>query len=415
MPTKSEGGLRNHRIEFIRESTTGTVPTDPAWNLYSDTVRSVEWGPDTQIETVRGIGDAAPSQFFKGPETHELTVTYDLQQKSGTGDTLYDGTSSNDAAYDGMVRDSDQLLNETHSFVDREDKTSISAEETINGSTSLDTRVYTVGKGGYISEVTLTGDPGSDQPIQVELTYQFEKIRSYQIDQPSSGTTLDVSSSDSNDTSQTLTIEDEGAGTTEDVSLSGTSTVSTSSSFSDIDALELDSETAGTVTVNDGTNDLAKIDGSSSYSGIEGDLGVPALGSSGSHASAIGESFEVILGDSIEQPSGTDLAYDVNSVEFTVSNNIEQMNRTDSLKQRLFPGGQDIEVTATILGETESHNQILDHLQVSTNNVRWTISGGYVEATSASLTDPGSRTVESGQAAMTLDNTFTGQGVTISN
>lgn len=412
MVTNTEGGLRNHRLEFVRESSTGTPPSNPSWNLFSDTVRNFEWEPDTDIEEQRGIGDADPNTFYKGAETHDITVEYDLQQWF---------SSTGDAAYDGMARDADNLPTSTHTIVDREDKASISAGQTVNGSTSRDTRIYTVAKGGYIDEVTLSGDPGSQNPVSVELTYQFEKGRTYQVDQPSSSTTLAIQSTNSNDTSQTLTVEDEGASTTEDVSLNGKSLVSTSSSFSDIDALELDAETQGDVEVyvNTGSSStpskgdkLAVIYGSASYEDTVGDVGIPALGT-GSHASAIGSSYEIIVGDTIERPSGTALAYDINSVELTVSNNLETSERVDDVTMRIDAGGRDTELDATIVGESESHQKILEHLQVTENNVKWTMTGGNLQVDNAALTDAGSRTIEAGDAAMTLDNTFTGKGLTI--
>lgn len=422
MVDKPESGLRNHRIEYVDESTTGTAPSNPSWNLFSDTVRSFEWSPDTDVEAQRGLGDADPNAFYKGAETHELTVEYDLQQKTSSGNTLLDGSSNpNDAATDGIQRDSDQTLKSTHTVVDREDKTSITSEEAWSSS-SHDTRIYTVGKGGYIDEVTLNGDPGSQNPVAVELSYQFEKIRSYQVDQPSSSTKLAVKSDDSGDTSQSLTVEDEGAGASESVSLSGTSLVSTTNSYGDIDALELDSETTGTVEVyvNTGSettpsqgDKLSELPGSSAYNSTKGDLGIPALGS-GSHASAIGQSYEIIVGDSVERPSGTNLAYDINSVSFNVSNNLETTERVDDIRMRIDVGEREATVDATVLGETESHTNILEHLQITENDVKWTLEGGSVQVDSAALTDPPSRTIEAGEAALSLDNTFTGKSVTLS-
>lgn len=411
-----EGGLRSHRTEFVRESTTGTTPSDPGWNAYSDTVRSIEWAADAQIEGRRGLGDAAPANFYNSLESHEVTITYDLQQ------WFTSGGSAQDAAYDGLTRDSDNQIPNTHSFVDREDKSSISAGQTVNGSTSYATRIYTVGKGGYLDEVTIGGDPGSDQPVTVELSYQFEKVRSYQVDQPSSSTELVAKSTDSNDTTQTLTVEDEGAATSATFTLNGTSIVAsdTSVSFDNIDAVELDAETDGDVElyINDGTNSsptqgdqLTTLRGKNSYSG-EGDLGVPALGA-GSHAGSIGSSYEQIIGDTVERPAGTSLAFSINSVEFAVSNNVETNTRLGGTRLRIHDGPQDVEVSATVLGESESHQQIIDHLQAKENTVRWTMDGGNIEADNAAITDVGDRSIESGQAMMTLDNTFTGQGVTI--
>lgn len=71
--------------------------------------------------------------------------------------------------------------------------------------------------------MSIQGDPGSQNPVLVELSYQSEKARSYQIDQPdgTSGTQLIVSSSSSSDTSQSVIIKDDSQNT-DTVSLNGT-------------------------------------------------------------------------------------------------------------------------------------------------------------------------------------------------
>jgi len=404
MVTKAESGIQNHRTEFVRETTTGTTPVNSSWNFFSDVIRSFEWAPDAQIEEVRSIGSADVAEFHKGPESHEITVSYDLQQWI---------SSTGDASYDGIARDIDNLLPATHTVIDREDKSSISAGETVNGSTSLDTRIYTVGRGGFISDVTVTGDPGSDQPVIVELTYTFEKVRGYQIDQPSAVTTLEVASSTVSDTTQSVTIEDENAGTTETIALNGTTAQTTVASFSDIDSLSLDSETEGDVTLSESAgDDLAIIYGSTTYNGVEGDLGTTPLGT-GSHASAVGTSYETFIGDTVERPMGTDLAYDVNSAEISVGNNLDTLPRNDSYKQRIYVGNRDVSLTATVVGESESHTAILQHLQNAENDVKWTLTGGSLTVNSALLTDVGARTIDAGSANLTLDNTFTGKGITV--
>lgn len=254
------------------------------------------------------------------------------------------------------------------------------------------------------------------------MTYQFEKIRSYQIDQPSSATELAIKSTDAGDTSQTLTVENEGSSTSEDVSLNGTTLVSTSNTYANVDVLSLDSETAGDIQVyiNSGTqasptqgDQISVIKGSGTYNSIEGDLGVPALGT-GSHASALGSSYEIFLGDTVERPSGTSTwAFDIASTEFSVNNNLETTIRSDSMRQRIHVGNQDIEVAATVMGETESHSQIIEHLEKTENDVVWTLDNSTLTAGSAALTDSPSRTIEAGQATLSLDATFTGQSLTV--
>lgn len=409
-----EGALRNQRIEFVRESTIGTVPTDPSYNLYSDNVTNISWSPSAGLEQRRGIGSADITTFHNGPEEHEVTVTYDMQ------DFLVDGSGTPvDAAGDGVVRDGDNDLQNTHHFLFRETNSAIPSGETVEGANSLDTRLYLVGKGARVDSVTMTGDPGSDQAVVVELTYMAEKVREYQIDQPGASNTIAVESTDTNDTSQTLTVEDQGASTSETLTLNGTTTVTGSSNFDNVDALELDAETAGDVKVweydssgSSKVNQIATIKGSTSYGGVEGDLGVPALGS-GSHASAIGSSYEIILDDSIDH-GGNAYGYELNSVEFSVENNVDTREQIGSIGMALSAGNREGTVTATVVGPTESVKNADDHLTNTSANVKWTLDGGFVELTNARLTDFGGIDKSSGESAMSLDNTFTGESVNTS-
>jgi len=403
--TRPEAGTRPTRTEFIRESTVGQTPSDPAWLLFADEVENVEWRPDTAKEPHRGLGDVDPANFFRGPETHEVTVTYGLQQ--GIVDA---SDNPQDAVADGILRDSDNLLTNTHSLVQRQDITGIDAASTINGSTSLDTRIFVVAKGGKIGSVSLTGDPGESGPVTVEITYQFEKVREHQVDQPASSTTLDIMSSDANDT-MGITVEDEGAATTETIAVNGTTAVTTVASFSDIDAIELAAEPAGDITISDGTNDLAVIRGSGSYGDIEGDLGIPLLGTGG-HASALGSSYEQFLGDSVTR-GGSDVADVISSTELTVEANLEQTAQHDSVRQLHSEGARDVELSANTVGETESAAQNEDHLLGTESGIVWTLTSTKITLTNAEMIEAPGKTVEAGGAVMGLDATFAAKGVTV--
>lgn len=412
MPNENpEGGLRNHRTEFVRESAFGEAPADPGFLKYSDTVNTFSWSSDSVTEPRRGLGSPDPVGFLKGPETHEISVAYALiKWFSSTGD----------AAYDGLVRNADNLLPASHTIVDREDKQAINADQTVSGNASYDTRIYTVANGGMIDEVAITGDPSDSQPVTVELTYLAQKVRSYQIDQPDSGTYLVVNSTSANDTSQTLTIEDEGAATTEDVALNGTSDVSTSSQFDNIDALSLNGETEGDVRVyiNDGSDtsptqgdQLAEISGQTTYNGVEGDLGVPALGA-GSHEALSSPAPEVFIGDSIDR-GGSPVPYEIPSATVTVANNIEETERSSGYGMALHPGNREITMEASMFGESMTHDLLVDHLQTEAQSIDWTLDGGTLTLEGAVLQDAGERAAEEGQAVMTTDNTFQADGITI--
>lgn len=410
-----EGGLRNHRTEFVRETTFGTTPTDPSFLKYSTTVTNFAWQSDSINEPRRGLGSADPHEFLKGPETHEITVTYDMVK------WLTDGSgNAEDAAYDGITRDADQLLPNSHTIVDREDKQSIDTNQTVSGNASYDTRIYTVAKGAYIDEVALTGDPSDSQPVTVELTYLAQKARSYQIDQPDSTTYIGFKSDDTNDTSQTITIEDD-SGATEDVTLDGTNLVSTTSQYDSIDGLELSAETDGDITTVINTGDdasptegdaLAVFSGKTTYNGVEGDLGVTPVGS-GSHESLSDPAAEVFIGDTIDQ-AGSPFPYEIPSATFTVENNVNEQERSSGYGMALHPGNREISMEATMFGESMTHGNLVDHLTNTAKNITWTLDGGSIQLDNAILDEPGERAAEEGQAVMTTDNTFLGDGVTLS-
>lgn len=419
MPSQStEGGLRRHRIEFVREVRDANgdceTPDDPDWEPYSDNLRSFEWSPGAGVEEQRGVGSADPSNHHKGPEEHQLSVVYDLQR------WLIDGSGDpQDAVYDGLARDAANKLHNTHSVLDREDKTNVAQANLVDSSptpNTRDVRVYTYAYGGHIATASLTGDPSDQQPVGVEMEYEFEKVRTVQIDQPSAAQELAVENLGSS--SVDVTIEDEGASTSETVTVANGATEPTTATFADIDAVELSTDVDGDVNVylwdtgGSATEDLlAVIPGSDSYGDVEGDIGIPALGT-GSRASAIGSAYETILGDTITR-GGSALAYDVNSKAIEVDNNVERTVRSETVKQRVHVGDRTTTVTATVLGETESQDKILDALTVNEADIVWTLTGGTITVPDAALMSPGSRTVEQGQAAMTLDNEFNGSGVTV--
>lgn len=392
----ADGGFRNHRIEYVRESTQGETPSDPEWNLYSDNLdTTLVASVDAQIEEQRGVGDVNVQDFFAGPEDHSASIDYHLQDffVDGSGDAL-------DAAGDAILRDAENDVS-THTAVDRY--------------TSSDgTRVYTVLKGGFPNIGEITGDPSSGLPIMVSLEYEAKKVRRYKVGQPDAGTTLEVVSSSADDTTQTLTIEDEGAGTTEDVSLNGTTTVTTTETFSDIDALELDAETTGDVTVSDGSGtDFATIRGANYYDGVEGDLGVPALGA-GSHPSEKGTSYERFLDDDITR-GGTSIGVEIRSASASVSNNYDKTAIAGTKCQAIHEGAQDAELSATVAGEFQEYSDMEDHLSATKADIVWTFSGGTLTFADAALTDLGDIGPSAGDVISTQENTFTAGDVNVSS
>ena len=403
----NEGSIRNQRAEFVRESQKGVFPTDPTFEAFSDNITSVDWSPTPGVSERRGIGSPDVATFHNGPEEHELTVEYDLQRwvVDGSGDP-------NDATGDGVLRNANNDLPNTHGVVIREENLDVPASETVNGAASKDTRLYLVGIGGRVSSVTYSGDPGSDQPVTVEVTYTFEKIREYQLDQPGTDDTLDITNNGSSGVD--VTIENENAGTSETNTVAAGTTVTTTATFSDIDAVELSGDIDGDVVVAESTSgdDLVRIRGSNHYGHGEGDEGVPALGS-GSHAGAVGTAYETILDDTIERPSGTGLGYEINSVEFTVENELDTREQIGTPRMAISAGNRTVEVSTTLVGPTESVQQANEALGEVGANLVWSLSGGSLQADNARLTDFSGVSKSEGEAAMSLDNTFTGETVTV--
>jgi hypothetical protein len=293
-----ESGIGALRANFIRETTAGTTPTDPAWLRYSDELDSVgNWVPNTNIAARTAIGTPDITGFSIGAEDHELSVAYKLQRWP---------SASGDASYDGLIRDANGYLPATHSFLSRQ---ILSGEGNQSGG---DLHIYTYGTGGKVDTASVSGDPGDSEPVAVELSYRFEKIRSYAVSQPTAGTTMTVVSSSASDTTQDVTVENLTAATSETISLTGTTP-----------AAGLSAETVGdiTVTFTTGGETCIVILGSDSQQGIEGDYGLPLLGS-GSYESALGTALEHILGDTINK-GGSPLDVNVMTLSFEVQNNIE--------------------------------------------------------------------------------------------
>lgn len=393
--TNADSGIREHRIEFVRESTPGVTPDNPAWNLFSDNVdTALVASPDAQIEGQRGVGDVNIQNFYRGPEDNTASIDYHLQKffTDGSGNAL-------DASGDAILRGADNDVAATHTIVDRAE---------LGGGE----RVYKVVKGGYPNIGDVSGDPSSGLPIMLSLEYEAKKIRSYHVTQPS-GTTLTVTSTSAEDTTQTLTIESDGGTTSEQVTLNGTTAVTTTASFSSIDAFELDAEAQGNVTIEDGSgNTLTTIYGANEYDGVEGDLGVPTLGT-GSHASAIGTAYERFLDDEVTR-GGSEIAAELRSTNFNVSNNYDKTGVAGSLQQAVHAGQQDAELSATVAGNFEGHEALMEHMRNKQLDVVWTFEGGTVTFKGAALTDVGDIGPSAGDAVSTQDNTFTAQDIIVS-
>jgi len=395
----TESGIRDRRIEWVRETSRGETPADPAWQLFSDRMINFEANAAAQYDDSYAIGDEDPKAIERGPEDHTLTVGWRLQRWFVDG-----GGAAQDPAGYGLVRNADHAL-ESLSVLDREDRHSGGADA--NGF-----RLYTHAVGAVAGTVTITLDPDTGEPIPVSVEFTCEKIRSYRIDQPAAPTTLQVVSSDPADATQTVTIEDDGGATSEDVALNGDTPVTTVATFASIDAVHLDGEAIGDVTISDGAGTIYMvIRGSASYQGIEGDLGVPSLGG-GSRGAAIGTTFEKFIDDSITR-GGSALAVDIVSGEIRVDNGLDTSPRGGTYRRRIEAGQRQTEMTSTLVGEAQSHDDWEDHLRQVESDIVWTASGGTITLSSATLREAGARAIAPDLVIAQRDNTFRAQGIVV--
>jgi hypothetical protein len=379
-----------------------SVPSNPDWNRYSDVIRSFTANGGASYGAQESVGSPDAQDHFRGVEDPSLSIGYDLQQffVDGSGNPV-------DAAGDAIVRDSENQLQNTHLAVERQTLPSS------QGNDNAGVRIYTVGRGLTPTSATATLDPSTENPILAELEYQPRKVRSYRIHQPSAATTIDIVSTDSNDTMD-ITIENEDAGTTETISLNGTTTVTTTSSFGDIDAVWLSDNPAGDVTLTDGSGTtLMQIDGGISYSDdgnpVDGDRGVPALGT-GSHASAIGSTYEHFVGDRFERPSGSDPRARVNSASWTVENDVTTSTQAGSRLPVVDVGNRTVTVDAEVQGPYVSHDSMREALTKVQQNIEHELDGGTVTFNNTVPESNAERSREPSQAVAGYSETFAASG-----
>ncbi|MFD1515115.1 hypothetical protein [Halomarina rubra] len=430
-----EGGSRRTKYYFARETVDSNgdaqTPTDPAWTLYASVVGTHEPESEATHSERTGIGNVNPIDKQRNQESHEVTLGYDLERfpVDTNGDPA-------DALADGMLRDIDNRLLNTHSFLGVEQLSEIIASNTVHAkyyasarnnshpsgdaptAVSLATRKYDYAYGGRLSEPSLSVDPGEDAVAQVELQYTFDKRRTYQIDQPDATSYLAIRSTSSNDTGVTIDIEGVDAQTVESITLDGTdstTSVVTTSQYDTLGAVAPASELEGTLEVFiDESSDqsgqpgqlLTVVPGKNDYDGIEGDEGVPLLGSgSFDDGSSLG-SPQTVLGSKL-QWFGDPAAERVQSTTLSASNEVEEENTTAGLAMSHHEDGQSITAESTVFGETQTHDKLSDHLQGAEGELVIPLTGGDIKLPRAYISSGGNATKEENQAYMTTDLTFT--------
>ncbi len=405
----NEAGIRALRANFIREVVPGVTPADPDWLLFGDELDSATYAPEGNIFERRAIGSPDVKGFEIGPEAHEMAIVYSMQRWLVGADPQ---PNPLDASADGMLRDANGGYLSTHSVLTRQ-------EFATGGTDGNGFRIYSYGTGGFIGVANVSGSPDSGDPTKVELSYNFERARSQLINQMAVSGTLTIVSDDAADTTQSVTIENEGAVASETLALNGTTPVVGAQAFTDVDAIALDLETLGNITITFTTGGLvcAVIEGKTSNNGIEGDFGTPLLGA-GSFETPINTVFQTVLNASVSR-GGSPVAVNVMGISFQITNNLQQDAVIGTRAMVISPGNRDLKFNATVFSDQASHDDIVAHLEATEADMVWTFTGGAtartVTLTDAALTSPGERSYAKGEATMQRDNEFTAQNIAISD
>ena len=346
--TPPESGLFTGLVNFVREDVTGQFNTDPDYRRFSDEVVDVSFSPGYGVERRDAVGTADATGHDKGTESSEIEITYRLQRP-----LVDDSGAPLDAAADAWLRDADNRILNTHGVRIRDDRSTTGTRDpqAVDGA-----RQYIIGQACY-PDATLEDAPDDGTPVEVTLTYTCEKVREYEVFQPPGDEALEVSSTDADDTTQTLTLEDD-QGNSEDVSLNGTTGVTTTKTdWSSIRAAELDAETNGDVriqTASSGPVDglITRINGADAYSNsdgpVEGDLGIPTVGG-GSLGTAVGANFESVKGATITR-GGAPIQFDVAQLTLSCSNGYSATARHDSFRPRINEGNRDPTAEMDLVG-----------------------------------------------------------------
>lgn len=406
-----EGGLLNHRCVFAREdpNNRGQPPSGGEYLLFSDRMQSVfNLSPDASIEPMVSVGNADAQSFWPGPEEHEATFEYYLQRwfVDAQGDPL-------DAMYDGMVRDSNNRIPNTHTVVDRETNHG-------GGNFGNGTYKYTVGVGGKIDAIEMEGEAESSLPMVWEVTYQFEKVRSYVVHRLDTAQNLAIVSTNANDTGE-ITIENDDHTSQETVMLSGTTPVATTTAFDSVDSVWLDTDQLGDVTVAVNSGDattpamgetVTHIPGRETHNNIEGDQGVPAIGTGTIEnqisADPAGGDFEHFLAARISRVptrtvGGLEFGPRLHTAGIEIDNDIDQEPLAHTRRQALDEGVREILVTGEIGGPYASHETLTDYLTTSGGDITMEFQGGSLRFPQATVTDPGERGAEAEEATSTVE------------
>lgn len=402
MAESYQAGVRPTRLEWVEETTVGEAPADPSWEIFSDNWTSAfDWEPDANTQRQNGAGEITAQGFFNGSETHDLSFTYDLQRWPYTA-----GGDIQDISGYFLEPASDNSLKATQTIVGW-------SEQADGGANGEGRYIVTVAKGCHPDSLTMPFETEDGSPISTETSFQASKIRQYDLQQPPSGGSA-ITVNNGGTTSVDVTVENYDASTQETVTVAGGGSSTTTATFSSLGAVELDTDTDGDVTVEDASaNTLATIKGSDSYPAGEGDLGVPATGSGGSHATALGSDYIRFLDDDLTVPN-VESDIEIISGEMSVETGLDDNSKLGSARRNIHAAEWTYTVTATLAGSKVSVDQTTNYLTEQTGDIVWTAQEGTITFNDCFIQSPGSYTKESGNAKLQADNEFEAQTITVS-
>jgi len=402
-----ENALQNVRAEWVASDLSGDYPgppTDPAWNRFSDYLTIYPgWSGDAGVEGDTTVGTGWTTDHFRGPEEHDLTLSYWLQRFP------VDASSNPNDPIGELLTLDYQSQYPVHEVLFRR-------EVADGGVDGAGFREFIYGSGCYPSSGSLPGDPSAANPIVAEAGYAAQKVRQYIIHQPADGTTLEVVSTNANDTMD-ITIESEDGAQSETLTLTGTTTVTGATSFTDIDAIWLSAEPQGDISVKDDSgNDLLEdpIQGSDD-DGVEGDRGIPTLGS-GSHSSAIGTdpadylflgTSSTFAGGALAESASADR---VHALDLSIDVDLTREPGQGTRRQFIDPGTASVEVSADVAGPYETAKQNVRYYRETTGDLVYTYPDGSITVKNAQLTDTDDVDRSAGDANQLYGVTFEGSG-----
>jgi len=231
----NESALRDQRVEHIIEED-GAIPSDADFLPFADVVGSLDWTPDINITTRRGIGTVDLRKFDRGTETHTFSLGYDLQGviARATASLVNAGP-----VYDALVRDANNELVR---------RTVIQRELHQGGSPRGTKReLISVARHAAPNSLVLSGDPAANSPVGVELEYMTPRTRTYLLDQPEFDGTLMLIPENAESLDVTIRgMDGAGSDVRETVTISGDT--ETTTVWQELYALRAEAEHTGDLT-----------------------------------------------------------------------------------------------------------------------------------------------------------------------